>query len=155
MPTKQIVLAVAAAFSLISGCQRGVRCPSSNDLRAVDLRGEWNVEIIPDWGTQLKDLKLGQLISGSLELATRDSSAAGVIYTGAYTADFQSVGLFKTAGEVLASAPAGDTVRIILDPNVDHGNMELVAHCMSGAFGGRWKTNGDPSSAMGHFHMLH
>ena len=123
--------------------------PSKHDLRATDLRGQWTIELTPDSATQLPTARLRHRLSGSLELTSRDSSSSGVVYTGAYSADFQSVGLFKRNGEVLAFTPRGDTVRIILDPNVDHGNLEIVARCRSDDLAGRWTTNGDPSRAWG------
>jgi hypothetical protein len=125
--------------------------PSMSDLRAMDMRGRWTVELTPDSARELAAARLGHPLSGSFQLTSRDSSASWVVYTGEYTADFQSVGLFKTTGEVLAFTPPGDTVRIILDPNVDHGNLELVARCRSDELIGGWTTNGDPARAWGHF----
>ena len=151
MPKRQIVLALGVGLFLASGCRRGVGCPSSNDLRALDLRGRWIVEIIPDSAIQLPSVRLGHALIGSFELTSRDSSQTRVIYTGVYDADFQSVGLYKKTEQVLAYTPAGDTVHIVLNPNVDHGNIELIARCRTDGMSGRWRTNGDPSGALGHF----
>ncbi len=126
---------------------------SMSDLRAMDLRGRWTVELTPDSARELPTARLGRRLTGSFQLTTRDSSASGVVYTGEYTADFQSVGLFKQKSEVLAFTPPGDTLRVVLDPNVDHGNIELVARCRSDGLGGGWYANGDPSRAWGHFVM--
>lgn len=97
--------------------------------------------------------RLGQPLTGSVQIANRDSSASGVVYSGEYNANFQSIGLSRKMGAVLAFAPPGDTLRLILDPNVDHGNIELLARCISDGMSGRWTENGDPSRAWGHFIM--
>jgi hypothetical protein len=158
MPNYRVVLLLGAvlltsALLLRSFANhRTIECsPSMHDLRAMDLRGRWIVEITPDSAIQWPNVRLGRPLTGSFQLTSRDSSSSNVVYTGAYTADFQSVGLSKTTGEVLAFTPPGDTVRIILDPTVDHGNVELVAHCRSGGFAGTWIKNGDPSRVWGHF----
>ena len=83
----------------------------------------------------------------------RDSSAAFIVYTGWYSAAFQSVGLARDTGEVLVSVPAGDTTRIILDPSVDHGNLELVGKCRDDRLAGTWLRTGAPARAWGHFSM--
>jgi hypothetical protein len=127
--------------------------PSMSDLRAMDMRGRWTIELTPDSARELAAARLGRPLSGSFQLTSRDSSASWVVYTGKYTADFQSVGLFKPAGEVLAFTPRGDTLRVILDPTVDHGHVELVARCRSGELAGEWIQYGDPSSAWGRFIM--
>jgi hypothetical protein len=127
--------------------------PALLDLRPMDLRGAWTVELTPDSARGLATARPGHPLGGSFELTTRDSSASGIVYTGDYVADFQSVGLVKTAGEVLAFTPPGDTLRVILDPTVDHGHVELVARCRSGELRGDWIQHGDPSIAWGHFVM--
>jgi hypothetical protein len=158
MPGYQVVLGVGAVLFtsvlvLRSQISRAApKCsPSVHDLRGADLRGRWTVELTPDSARELAAARLGRPLSGSFQLTSRDSSASWVVYTGEYTADFQSVGLFKKTGEVLAFTPPGDTLRVILDPTVDHGHVELVARCRSGELAGEWIQYGDPSRAWGHF----
>ena len=136
---------------LTSGCHRRLECPSSNDLRAMDMRGRWVVEITPDSARDLPEAALARPLKGHFKLRTRDSSQTGVVYTGDYNADFKSVGVFKTRDQALAYTPKGDTFEIILNPNVDHGNIALVAHCSAGKMSGRWRLNSDPAAAWGHF----
>jgi hypothetical protein len=119
----------------------------------MDFRGRWTIELTPDSARELPTARLGRPLTGSFQLTTRDSSASSVVYAGEYTADFQSVGLFKKKGQVLGFTPPGDTLRVILDPNVDHGHVELTARCRSGKLYGEWIQYGDPSSAWGHFVM--
>ena len=142
------VLVIRTVANPARGCSA-----SMSDFRAMDLRGPWTVDLTPDSVRQLATTRLGRPLRGSFELTTRDSSASGVVYTGEYSADFQSVGLFKKSGEVLAFTPPGDTLRVILDPTVDHGHLELVARCRSGELGGEWIQYGDPSITWGHFIM--
>ena len=142
---------VGGLLLLTSGCHRRIECPSANDLRAMDMRGRWVVEITPDSARDLPDAALGRSLKGHFKLRTRDSSQTGVVYTGDYNADFRSVGVFKTTDQVLAYTPKGDTLEIILNPNVDHGNIALVARCTAGQMSGRWRLNSDPATASGHF----
>ena len=161
MPSYRVLLLALAAAAVTSVVVFRVaanpaarKCSAAmSDLRAMDLRGRWTVELTPDSARELAAARLGRPLRGSFELTTRDSSASGVVYTGEYAADFQSVGLFKTTGEVLAFTPPGDSLRVILDPTVDHGHVELVARCRSGELLGEWIQYGDPSIAWGHFMM--
>jgi hypothetical protein len=160
MPSYRVLLLTLGAaaltsilvFRVVANTTR--KCsPTTSDLRAMDLRGRWTVEVTPDSARELANAHLGRALRGSFDFTSRDSSASVVVYTGEYKADFQSVGLFKKTGEVLAFTPPGDTLRVILDPTVDHGHVELVARCRSGAFGGEWIQYGDPSIAWGYFIM--
>ena len=159
MPSHRVLLLTLGAAAVTSAVVFRVvadpaphKCsPTMSDLRAMDLRGRWTVELTPDSARQLATARVGRPLRGSFDLMSRDSSASGVVYTGKYSADFESVGLFKKTGEVLASTQPGDTLRVILDPTVDHGHVELVARCRSGELGGQWIQYGDPSIAWGHF----
>jgi hypothetical protein len=160
MPSYRVLLTLGAAALAsvlafrILGYPGARKCPPTmSDLRAMDLRGWWTVEVTPDSARQLPYARLGRRLRRSFRLISRDSSSSGVVYTGEYSADFQSVGLFKKSGEVLAFTPPGDTLRVILDPTVDHGHLELVARCRSGELRGKWIQYGDPSIAWGHFVM--
>ena len=152
LPALGAALTAVLVFRALSNPARG--CSGSmSDLRAMDLRGRWIVELIPDSARELPSARVGRPLTGSLQIASRDSSGSGVVYSGEYNADFQSIGLYKKIGEVLAFTPPGDTLRIILDPTVDHGHVELVARCPSGELVGEWIQYGDPSTAWGHFRM--
>jgi hypothetical protein len=153
MAKKRIVLALGTRILLTLGCHRDIECPSSNDLRALDLRGRWIVELTLDSATELANDLVGHgWLMGNFELTSRDSSKDGVVYTGIYNFDLPLLRLyFRQTEKVLAYTPPGDTVHIVLNPSVDHGNMELVARCRAGGLEGRWRTNGDPSRALGHF----
>ena len=124
---------------------------STRDLRPVDFRGRWIVDVTPDSAVAVAGIRLGRMLTGSIQFVQRDSSARGIVYTGSYAADLRTVGLAKPSGQILASVPPGDTVRIILDPTVLHGNLELVGRCRSGQLVGNWVLVGDPARAWGRF----
>jgi hypothetical protein len=129
-----------------------IECPPvGSELRRVDLRGNWTLCITPDSARSLPNARLGQELKGTLELTRRDSTPAFVVYSGRYSAKLRSVGLARDTGEVLVSVPPGDTTRIILDPLVDHGNLELVGTCRDGRLIGRWLRIGAPARACGSF----
>jgi hypothetical protein len=44
-----------------------------------------------------------------------------------------------------------DTVRIILDPTVDHGHVELVGSGAADEIAGHWHLISDPARAEGEF----
>ena len=144
-----MVMAVA-----LSPLPEPIKCPSvGSDLRSVDLRGTWTLDITPDSAVRLPNARVGRTMSGRIELTRRDSTREWVVYTGRYSAKFQSVGLARDTGEVLVSVPPGDTARIIIDPSVDHGNLELVGRCRADRVIGGWTHTGEPARARGHFSL--
>jgi hypothetical protein len=133
---------------------RPVECPPlGRDLRPVDLRGTWTLDITPDSAISLPNARIGRPLTGTVNLTRRDSTAAFIVYSGRYSAKLQSVGLARDTGEVLVSVPAGDTTRIVLDPSVDHGNLELVGKCRDDRVVGNWIRTGAPARAWGRFSM--
>jgi len=133
---------------------RPVECPLlGRDLRPVDLRGTWTLDITPDSAISLPSARIGRSLTGTVNITRRDSTAAFSVYSGRYSAKLQSVGLALDTGEVLVSVPAGDTTRIVLDPSVDHGNLELVGKCRGDRLVGTWLRTGAPASARGRFSM--
>ena len=144
----------AAALILGTRTTRPVECPPlGSDLRRVDLRGAWTLEMTPDSAVSLPNTRIGRPLTGTVSITRRDSTPEFVVYTGRYSAAFQSVGLARDTGEVLVSVPAGDTTRIILDPSVDHGNLELAGKCRDDQLVGRWLRTGAPARAWGRFSM--
>jgi hypothetical protein len=142
-------LAVAAEASHASS---PLVCPvAAADVRHVDLRGKWTLAITPDSAKSLPNARVGHALPGTLELTRRDSAPNFVVYSGRYSAKLQSVGLARDTGEVLVSVPPGDTARIVIDPSVDHGNLELVGKCRDDRLSGRWVRTGAPARAWGHF----
>ena len=145
---------LAAALVLGMRTSRSVECPPlGSDLRRVDLRGTWTLDITPDSAISLPNARIGRLLPGTVSITRRDSTAAFIVYTGRYSAKLQTVGLARDTGEVLVSVPAGDTTRIILDPSVDHGNLELVGKCRDDRLVGTWLRTGAPARAWGRFSM--
>ena len=156
MRYRSSVAALALAGTLVVGsrAKRPVECPPlGGDLRPVDLRGTWTLDITPDSAISLPSARIGQPLIGTVNLTRRDSTAAFIVYSGRYSARLQSVGLARGTGEVLVSVPAGDTTRIILDPSVDHGNLELVGKCRGNRLTGNWIRTGAPAHVWGVFTM--
>jgi hypothetical protein len=113
----------------------------------------WTLEITPDSAVSLPNARVGRQLTGTVNLTRRDSTTQWVVYSGRYSAKLQSVGLARDTGEVLVSVPRGDTARIILDPSVDHGNLELVGKCRGDRLMGNWIRTGAPARAWGRFTM--
>ena len=121
------------------------------DLRPIDFRGRWTAELTPDSVIALTGVRLGRPLVGSIHLTQRDTTSRVAVYVGTYDADLRVIGLARPTGETLVSVPRGDTVRVILDPTVDHGNIEMVGRCRSGRLVGKWVRTGAPARAWGHF----
>ena len=158
MRSRRVALVLAAALSSLRPLPESraeaavVECaPSTGDSRPADLRGRWSIELTPDSAISLADARPGRPLGGSVRIGQRYSSSTGIVYSGEYAADFRSVGLARPSGEVLVGVPPGDTVRITLDPSVDHGNLELVGRCRGEQLVGTWTRTGAPARAWGHF----
>jgi hypothetical protein len=121
------------------------------DIRGCNFVGRWRIELTTDSVRSLPSASTGRPLTGTLDIVTRDSLAEAVVYSGTYRADFRTVGLARTYGEMIGGAPPGDTIRFVLDPSVDHGNIELVGHVHADSLVGRWIRTGAPARAWGHF----
>jgi len=144
----------ATALMLGARATRPVECPPlGGDLRRVDLRGTWTLDITPDSAISLPNARIGRSLTGTVSMTRRDSTVAFIVYTGRYSAKLQTVGLARDTGEVLVSVPVGDTTRIILDPSVDHGSLELVGKGRDDQLVGTWLRTAAPARAWGRFSM--
>lgn len=158
MRSHRVALVLGAALSSLGPLPESraraavVECaPSAGGSQGADLRGQWSAELTPDSAISLSDARPGHPLAGSVRITRRDSSSIGIVYSGEYAADLRSVGLARPTGEVLVGVPPGDTVRIVLDPSVDHGNLELVGRCRGEQLVGTWMRTGAPARAWGHF----
>lgn len=86
-------------------------------------------------------------ITGELALEPVGSAPTSV-YTGTSALDFSPLGFRLGSVEVLASVEETG-VRVILDPNVDHGHVAVMVSGEADALAGTWYLNSRPASAGG------
>jgi len=75
------------------------------------------------------------------------------VHAGTLAGDMRPFGFVLGTPEALGWYEGGDTVRIILDPTVDHGHVELVGTGAVDEIVGRWHLIGDPARAEGEFRL--
>ena len=83
----------------------------------------------------------------------QDSAAWRPVHEGSSAVEFRPLGFTLGSAETLGWHIAEDTVRIILDPTVDHGHVELVGNRTADEVSGRWQLISDPARAHGEFRL--
>jgi hypothetical protein len=86
-------------------------------------------------------------LSGELELKPVPPLPTSV-YTGTSTLDFSSLGFQLGSDEVMVAVEQAG-VRIILDPNVDHGHVAATIAGGTDELAGTWYLNSRPAQARG------
>jgi hypothetical protein len=137
-------LGLATATSLV-GRTGAAQSPSRNGLA-----GRWTVTLRID-------------SSGTGQPATRALTGTMVVlpvvgsdpptYRGTYQIPFSTIGLSPDAAPILLRVGRDDSVRIALNPTVDHGNVEMIGGWNRGALEGRWQWIGRPMAVWGRFTM--
>lgn len=111
------------------------------------LAGRWSVSMTVDSGTTAKGTAT---VSGNL-VAVSVPGADPPTFRGSYQIPLSTIGLSPDAAPLLARVGRDDSIRIVLNPNVDHGHIEMVGALKPGAIEGRWTWIGRPTAAGGRF----
>lgn len=82
---------------------------------------------------------------------SQGSAAWPLVHEGSSAVEFRPLGFTLGSAEILGWYITEDTVRIILDPTVDHGHVELVGKRTADGVSGRWQLISDPARAHGEF----
>jgi hypothetical protein len=118
------------------------------------LAGRWLVQVELLESNELPLPVTARKLSGELELRPvplAPDAATGAptsVYVGTSTLDFSPLGFRLGSTEVLASIE-NTGVRIILDPNVDHGHVAVTVTGESDELVGTWYLNSRPARAHG------
>jgi len=110
------------------------------------IAGRWMVTLSIDASTAAGKAKT---VTGTMVLV-RVGSSTPATYRGSYRVAFSAAGLAPDAAPIIAW-DKGDSVRIVLNPDVGHGHAELVGVRRMGGLEGRWEWIGDPTRATGRF----
>ena len=120
---------------------------AANARLRPSLAGRWRVEVELLESKELPLAVTARRISGELKLEPVGAGPTSV-YTGSSTLDFSPLGFRLGSAEVLASVEESD-VRIILDPNVDHGHVAATVAGGADTLAGTWYLNSRPARASG------
>jgi hypothetical protein len=122
------------------------------------LTGRWHAQFRLTTASRLPFPILRRKLSGEMRFAPaappplpQDAPTWRWVHQGEVVVDFQPFGFVLGGTETLGWYESPDTVRIILDPNVDHGNVELVGSGTATELGGRWQLVSDLARAEGEF----
>jgi hypothetical protein len=122
------------------------------------LTGRWEARFQLTTTSRLPFPTLGREVSGEVRFAPaappplpQDVPTWRLVHAGVFAIDFRPFGFVVSGTETLGWYESPDTVRIILDPNVDHGNVELVGSGTATDLGGRWELLSDLGRAEGEF----
>jgi hypothetical protein len=149
-------------------CEPGSRSLTSLDHRGVpaeppSLAGNWRAWFRLDTAFSLPFATRAREVTARLEFrpappvlpapSGEDAPQGRPVHAGSLAGDFRPFGFALGTPEVLGWYEGGDTVRIILDPAVDHGHVELVGSRVADEVVGRWRLIGDPARAEGAFRL--
>jgi hypothetical protein len=79
----------------------------------------------------------------------QDAPAWRWVHPGDLAVDFRPLGFGVHGREALGWYASPDSVRIILDPTVDHGHVEIVGSASGAGLDGRWELISDFARAGG------
>ena len=120
---------------------------AANARLRPSLEGWWVAEVELVESKELPLPVTTRRIFGELELKAVGEAPTSV-YTGSSTLDFSPLGFRLGSTDVLVSVEESG-LRIILDPNVDHGHVAATVAGGADAMAGTWYLNSRPARAGG------
>jgi hypothetical protein len=133
-----------------------VACGSSATPRAYHLEGQWSASFTLDSAWRLVREPQARELSGAITLSAAPQTAADAapekhVHSGTVAVDFGPFGFALARNGVIAWPLGADSVRMILDPTVDHGHVALDGTLKGERIEGRWQLISDPGGARGAF----
>jgi hypothetical protein len=110
------------------------------------LAGRWTLTVWSD-----APATPGTATASGTVVLVEVAGAAPVTWRGSYQLPLSSLGKGPDAGPAMARVGRGDTVRVVLNPSVDDGRVELVGVFSPAAIEGRWSRAGQPAGSGGRF----
>jgi hypothetical protein len=134
--------------------------PARESIGSPSLTGRWHAQFRLDTASRLPFATRAQELSGQVDFkpappapSPREGSTWRLVHAGTAAVEFMPFGFALGSTEVLAWYEGRDTVRIILDPTVDHGHVELLGTLEAHEVVGRWRLNSDLARAEGEFRL--
>ena len=142
------------SLSLTSlGCASATPKPPS-------LTGRWRAWFRLDTASRLPFAAQAREVTGQLYFRPappaslpQDARTWRLVHPGTVAVEFKPFGFALGTTEALGWYQGKDTVRIILDPTVDHGHVELVGSGAAEEIDGHWQLISDPARAEGEFRL--
>lgn len=118
------------------------------------LAGRWAATFTLDSAWRLPKPRRARSLTGVIVLqpapvAPPSALRSRPVHPGRFTLDFTPFGFTVTDDEVIAWFSTPDSIRIILNPTVDHGHMEVVGVLQPDRIEGEWHLISDRSGARG------
>ncbi|MGH7630206.1 MAG: hypothetical protein ACREOF_12680, partial [Gemmatimonadales bacterium] len=140
--TRQVLLATAALLALASGPLPG------GEIRVGDapeewLAGRWQARFDLDTAWQLAEPVRTRQLRGALRFDPVPPVPGGApaerpVHAGVFAVDFVQFGFRSQSTEALGWYDGPANVRIVLNPVVDHGVIELVGMRVGDSVAGQW-----------------
>jgi hypothetical protein len=150
------VLLTAASLLALARAPLPSHGPAMPVIAEDWLTGRWQAQFALDSAWRLAEPVRARHLTGALHFGPVAPDAAGGgasrrVHAGSFTLDFAHFGFRAESAEALGWYEGPDRVRIVLNPVVDHGVIELVSTRTGDSVTGRWTMTGDPSGARGRF----
>ena len=132
----------------------GTLLPARSFTSPRDMTGAWDARFDLDSTWNLPNQPRTHAITGRLDFkpgTATDSLHRRPVYPGHSQLDFTPFGFRLGSTKAIGWFTPGDTIRVILDPTVDHGHVELVGFQKDQGIRGTWTMIGDPAGARGRF----
>lgn len=149
-----------AAVLLSGGLALAQTNPSRQAAAPPNLTGRWHAWLRLDSASRLPLATRAHELTGEVRFSSAPSAPTPQnaarccrVHAGTIAIEFKPFGFVLGTAEALGWYEGGDTVRIIFDPTVDHGHVELVGSAVADAVVGHWRLNGDPARAEGEFRL--
>ena len=138
----------APARTMLGHLDRVVAERAGRQAPASIREGRWLVDIELLDGRELPLPPAGKAIRGELDLRAVSSG----LYSGSSTLDFAPLGFRLGSAEVMVTEDSSG-VRLVLDPNVDHGNVTATVTGSADELAGTWYLTGRPARANGSIRL--
>jgi len=133
-----------------------ISAPSLTQAQPPTLDGRWKLSLVLDSAWRTPQRPSARTLAGELLVDPVEPRPAGgvelpTVHTGSFVVDFRRFGFVVYGATLFASAYATDSVRIVLNPTVDHGHVQLTGRLRKNRIEGAWILVGDPMGARGSF----
>jgi hypothetical protein len=121
-----------------------------------DITGTWEGVFQLDSAWQLTQRATTRSIPARIHFAaigdaTPATSSARSVHPGNFAIDFSRFGFVLSSNEALGWSVTADSMRAVLNPTVDHGQVEVHGTFRGEAVVGTWRYVSDPGGARGTF----
>ncbi|MGH7517097.1 MAG: hypothetical protein ACREOC_06465 [Gemmatimonadales bacterium] len=149
-------LLAAATLLASSGAPLPAGAPDVPKHAEHWLAGSWHARFALDSAWHVVEPVRARQLTGTIRFDPVPPVPAGAparraVHAGTFALDFTLFGFRPESAEALGWYDSPEAVRIVLNPVVDHGVIELVGKHAGDSVAGEWTMTGYPSGARGQF----